>query len=226
MDSLEASSRWRRWIVDGTSEQIDFVLASLAAAPPTGWKWQSRAEPTQSTLITKERSERYDLDGTATRQAVSIGIDRVAESKLRGGSIWFEGAPLTQPAPKVAVSWNDIMRFLDEGIIPAARAAAAKVHLPSAEDVFFAELPFDVGNRLKLFTAEARKSLPLNSEEAERWHEFVVSAFRSKLFIDADSFVRWLTANGWQAEAAKELNLRFFDDSLLLSRFADEVLAV
>ena len=34
------------------------------------------------------------------------------------------------------------------------------------------------------------------------WREFVIAAFRSKTVVDAESFVHWLVANGWQ-EAAK-----------------------
>jgi hypothetical protein len=67
---------------------------------------------------------------------------------------------------------------------------------------------------------------PQNDPDSLWPDEFVVAAFRSKTVIDAESFVRWLVANGWQRESAKELNLQFFDQCLLLSRFADEVLTV
>lgn len=112
------------------------------------------------------------------------------------------------------------------GIVPAAQAAGARFQLPSSEEVFFTELPIWVRDHLRAFSNTARKSLPLNREESEKWREFVVDAFRSKTLIDAKSLASWLSANGWQPQAAKALSLRFFDDSLLLSRFSDEVLTV
>jgi hypothetical protein len=114
-----------------------------------------------------------------------------------------------------------LSRFLDEGVIPAARAAGANIRVPTPEDAFFSNLPVDIRDRLQTFSDAARKPLPLNREEAESWREFVIAAFRAKAVIDAQSFIDWLAAAGWPRETAAELNLRFFDHYLLLSRYAD-----
>ena len=83
----------------------------------------------------------------------------------------------------------------------------------------------DIRDRLQTFSDAARKSLPLNREEAELWREFVIAAFRAKAVIDAQPFIDWLAAAGWPRESAAELNSQFFDHCLLLSRYADEVSA-
>ncbi|MGH7137955.1 MAG: hypothetical protein ACREHD_19575, partial [Pirellulales bacterium] len=126
----------------------------------------------------------------------------------------------------VATTWDDVNRLLDDGIIPVARAAGATLRLPSSEEVFFSELPIGVRENLKAFSDAARKSLPLSREEAERWREFVVAVFRTKTVIDDKSFVQWLVSDGWQQEPAQALRLRLSDDSLLLSRFKDELLTL
>jgi hypothetical protein len=118
-----------------------------------------------------------------------------------------------------------VSRFLDEGVIPAARAVGANIRVPTLEDAFLANLPVDIRDRLQTFSDSARKSLPLNREEAELWREFVIAAFRAKAVIDAQPFIDWLAAAGWPRELAAELNLRFFDHCLLLSRYAEEVSA-
>jgi hypothetical protein len=115
------------------------------------------------------------------------------------------------------------MRFLDEGIVPAARAVpGASVQVPAPEDLFLGELPIDVSERLRTFSRAARKVLPLDCAEADLWHGFVVGAFRTRAVIDQRRFVDWLARESWSREDATELSQRFIDQCLLLSRYADE----
>jgi hypothetical protein len=118
------------------------------------------------------------------------------------------------------------MRFLDEGIVPAATVVpGASVHVPAPEDLFFDELPSDVADRLRKFSWAGRKVLPLERAEVDLWHSFVVGAYQSRAVIDQFRFVDWLVRESWRREDAMELSLRFFDQCLLLSRYADEVSA-
>ena len=226
MDPVEASSKWHRWTVGGAPNQIDQLLASLDARLPPGWKRLAGQELAEFNSLVNKGSAWYATETTTDKGGVAVSLERVKDSGLRGGRVVFPGAPYLGSTANLSASWNEIIRLLEQGIIPAARAASANVRLPSSEEVFFTELSIGVRDHLKAFADAARKSLPLNREEAERWHDFVVAAFRSKTVIDGDSLARWLVASGWQQEAAKELSLRFFDDSLLLSRFTDEVLTV
>ena len=83
--------------------------------------------------------------------------------------------------------------------------------------------PFDVRNRLRTFSDAARKTLPLNREEAELWRDFVIAAFRANASLDTQPFINWLSAAGWPREAAAELHSQLLDQWHFLSRYVDEV---
>ncbi|HET6880571.1 MAG TPA: hypothetical protein VFI31_10475 [Pirellulales bacterium] len=225
MDPEEASSRWHRWAVCGKTSQIDQVLSYLGANLPQAWKRLDGNDLAPFESLVKKGSTWYAFTGNSPVGAV-VSLERIKDAELRGGRVLFPAPPSPGPTANVSALWDEIIRLLNHGIIPAARAAGAALRLPSSADVFFAELPIAVRDRLQAFVDAARKTLPLNREEAERWHEFVVTAFRSRTVIDGNMFVHWLTENGWQQALAKELNQRLYYESLLLSRFTDEVLAV
>ncbi len=117
------------------------------------------------------------------------------------------------------------MRFLNEGIAPAAEAAGASIWVPTVEDLFFADLPPEVAASLRKFSQSARKILPLKSDETELWRVFVIGAFRAKAVIDGRRLVDWLAHESWDRNDAAELNLRFFDQCQLLARYGEEVSA-
>jgi hypothetical protein len=125
----------------------------------------------------------------------------------------------------MSAAWGQVMRFLEDGIVPAAQAAGVDFRLPTTAEVFLSELPADARDRLREFSQAAPKLLPLGREDAERWRGFVVTAFRAQAVLDPDQFTDWFIAEGWPKEAAIELTARFFDECLLLSRYADEASA-
>jgi len=156
---------------------------------------------------------------------VVLSVERIRDSELRGGRVWFEGPPFPAPTQGIPAAWDQIMRFLDEGIVPAAQSAGASIWIPASEDLFIADLPRDIAERLRRFSQSARKLLPLDRDESELWLSFVIGAFRAQSVIDARRFVDWLIHQGWEKNAAEELNYRFFDQCLLLMRYAEEVSA-
>jgi hypothetical protein len=122
-------------------------------------------------------------------------------------------------------SWGQVMRFLDDGILVAARTVEADVRIPTPAEVFLSELPSDVRDRLQEFSKAGCKSLPLSRQQTDLWHEFVIAAYRATAVIDAPQFTDWLITEGWSRESAAELDVRFLDQCKLLSRYADEVSA-
>jgi|GEM_PF-1339881 len=228
MDPAEASSRWHRWTVEGTESQIDHVFVTLNTNLPADWKRLTGKDLAPYESLVSQGSGWYATDPNPTQRRVVLSLERLKNSELRGGRVWFAGPPSPSSLStfSLSTSWDQIIRLLDDGIVPAARAAGAIFRLPTVEEIFFAELPQDVRDRLLAFSDAARKSLPLNRRESKAWGEFVIAAFRSRTVVNAESFVNWLAARGWDLESAKELNRRFFDQCLLLSQFADEVLAV
>lgn len=105
-------------------------------------------------------------------------------------------------------------------------SVGTKVRLPSKADLFFAGLPLDIRDRLQTFTLRSGRALPLGKDAIRLWHEFVVAAFRSDTLFDSDSLKEWLTSQGWPVPVASELTTRFYDQCMLLTRYADELAAV
>jgi hypothetical protein len=224
MDPAESAARWRRWTVRGAGSVISQLLSVLDTTLPAGWKRLTEDDLLPFRKFVRVGSAWYGRPVPAG-VGVALGLERFGEAELRGGWVWFAVAPNLTPAPGPSATWDDVMRFLDHGILPAARAAGADIQIPTSEEVFFSELPLEVGDRLRAFSHAARKSLPLSREEADRWREFVISVFRTKVIIDARPFTDWLVVDGWPRETAAELERQLLDDCLLLSRYADEVSA-
>jgi hypothetical protein len=226
MDPVKAASRWHSWAAGTTAAQVARLFDALDANLPGGWKrLTGEALATYQSLV-RDGSRWYAIDTAPAHSGVTLSLELFRASEVRGGRVWFTGPPYPAAGANIPGAWDQVIRFLDHGIVPAARAAGAQLRLPTPDDIFLSELPSTVRDRLRHFSDRARKSLPLSREEAEAWREFVVAAYRSKTVIDAEPLTDWLVRNGWRQELANELSLRFFDQSLLLSRFADEVSAV
>ena len=235
MEPVDSASRWHQWSVKGDGGVLARVIEGLDARHPPGWERLrgDALEPFRS--VVRPGSAWYALAAAPTYAAVTLSVERVRDAELRGGRVWFAAGPSYPPqaAASAAVSagsipgaWDQIMRFLDEGIVPAARAVSgASVVVPTVEDLFFGDLPTDVADRLRKFSQTARKVLPLDRAEAGLWHDFVIGAYRARTVIDEPRLVAWLVHEAWRREDALELSLRFFDQCLLLSRYAEEVSA-
>jgi hypothetical protein len=225
MDPVEGSSRWRRWAAKGTAAAISQLIDVLDTRLPTGWRRLTGDALIPYQSLARPGAAWYAIDPAPCHTGVTLCLERVGESQLRGGSVWLAAPPSPTPPPGVASAWDQVMRFLDDGVVPAARSAGVEMQMPTPEEVFLSDLPADVRDRLNAFSKTARKSLPLGREEAELWRGFVVAAFRAKAIIDPGPFTDWLVADGWAREAADELTARFFDHSQLLSQYAEEVSA-
>ena len=118
------------------------------------------------------------------------------------------------------------MRFVEGGIAPAARTVGAGVCVPSSADLFFADLPLDIRDRLVTFLSQSGKTLPLQRDTIGLWHEFVVAAFPSRTRVEGESLRGWLISQGWPVPAANELVFRFYDQCQLLTRYAEELAIV
>ena len=75
----------------------------------------------------------------------------------------------TAPPGSISGAWDQVMRFLDEGIVPAARAVlGAAVQVPAPEDLFLGDLPTDVAAQREILAgrqedapARSRRGGPL-----------------------------------------------------------------
>lgn len=244
MDLLANAWRWRQWKATGPEDALSRVFTILDANLPSGWRRLTGDELLPLGSLVRPGSGWYGLAPDPSRESFALSIERPIPELLRGGWVWSLergcfadsiGLPGTRDQAarfrvddldrRETAAWDAVGRFLDEGVTPTARAAGADIRVPPPEEAYFSELPFEVKDRLHRFSDAARKSLPLDSKEAELWRAFVVAVFRMEAIIDIDPFVNWLVAVGWPRESAIKLYSQLVDDCLLLSRYADEVSA-
>ena len=222
MDPLEDAWRWMRWTATGTEGAISEAFRILHANLPKGWKRLTGDALLRYGAMVKPGSGLYGSEATPPDAGIVVSIERPVPSMMAGGRVWLPTSPSPAGTNGVPVAWNDVGRFLDEGVVPAARVAGVSLRAPTSEEVFFSELPIDVGERLRTFSETASKSLPLNGEEAELWRDFVITAFRMDASLDTQPFINWLSAAGWPREAAAQLHSQLLDQWHLLARYVEE----
>ena len=242
MDPLAHAWRWKRWTATGPEDAISSIFTNLDANLPNGWRRLTGDELLPFGSLVRPESGWYGRKPDHACGSLALSIERPVPNQLSGGWVRTADRHCIHESNGLLVAgevgrfqdegaiprgetWHEVGRFLDEGIIPAARAAGVNIRVPPPEEMFFSELPFEVGDRLRRFSDAACKSLPLEADEAELWRDFVISVFRMKARFQTDPFINWLSAVGWPREAAAELYSHLLDDCLLLSRYADEVSA-
>jgi hypothetical protein len=198
------------------------LIECLDVNLPSEWKRLSGEELDPYRSLVHPGAAWYSIATTPQHIGVVLSVERPSTGVARGGRVWFAGPP-SPPTATIPASWEQVMRFLDEGIVAAAHSAGAQISAPSPDAMFLAELPPEIAEALRVFSRSAQKSLPLAPEDSRLWNSFVIGAFRARAVIDGRRLVDWFVHEGWAREAAKELNLRFFEQCLLLSRYADEV---
>jgi hypothetical protein len=223
MDPVENAWRWMRWTATGPESAISEVFRILHANLPSGWRHPTGEELLRYRGWGEPGSGCYVLEATPPEDGIVLSIERPVPTLMTGGRVWLPGPPSPTATNGVPAAWNDVGRFFEEGVVPAVKAAGATLRAPTSEEVFFSELPFEAGERLRTFSDTARKTLPLNREETELWRDFVIAAFRANAGIDTQPFINWLSAAGWPRGAAAELNSQLLDQWHFLARYVDEV---
>jgi hypothetical protein len=222
MDTVWRVGRWSRWRARGDEGAVSRLLATLDANLPPGWRRLSGAELPAETSP-RPGSACYALDAADSLAKLRLSLERSCATELRGGATCFASHPVT-PA-EASDAWEEVMRFLEDGVMAAAKAAGAEIVDPTPEEVFLSGLFVDVRSRLLDFARAARKTLPLSREEAERWRALTIAAFRFGTPIDCEPLRDWLVADGWPGDSAAELSARFADHWMLLSQYAEETSA-
>ena len=174
MEPVECANRWHQWSVKGACGMLTQVLDHLDAATPHKWKRLQGEELRSYQILVRPGLAWYSLETTPSHAGVTLSVERIRDSELRGGRVLFADPPSPTPAPSIPAAWNQVMLFLDEGLVPAAQAAGALIWVPTLEDLFLADLPPEVADHLQKFSQSARKVLPLDSDEAELWRVFVI----------------------------------------------------
>lgn len=227
MEPLESATRWHQWTVRGDDDALARVIATLDAALPAGWRRLTGDDLKPYGALVRAGAVWYALDPTPTVSGVALSVEHVRVGELRGGRV-LVSFPSQPPATRTVFPppWDQVTRFLDEGIVPAARSVPGlSILVPDVGDLFLGDLPPNVASRLRAFSQATRKILPLDRDEADRWRTFVVEAYRARAVLDAARFVGWLVHEGWTRGDATDLSRLFVDQCLLLARYAEEVAA-
>ncbi len=221
MDWNDATVRWHGWTANGTPEQITRLLGHLDTHLPTGWQRLTGAEEGLRQTWDPRSIHWYGSSGPM-HDGPTLGLTQPHGGELRGGRVLLGGPTLPPPSGAVGTAWVEVIRFLNEGIGPAAGAAGVDFRAPTVDDLFLRSLPIETRDRLQQFCVSARKALPLTSSEAERWRGVIVSAYRMRALFDTREFVGWLVAQGWEKGEAEELDKKLVQDVQLLELFRGE----
>ena len=136
----------------GSEEEIAQVFDTLDANLPAGWRKLSEDDLRPFSILPKPETGWYGFDTTSGRGGVVLSVDRLMNSVLKGGWVRFPGHPRwTINTPTIPVGWDEVGRFLDEAIVPAARTVGVDIKAPNVQEIFLADLPFEVRDRLKEF---------------------------------------------------------------------------
>src|SRR5260221_3140577 len=129
MEPVDSASRWHQWSVKGDGGVLARVIEGLDARHPAGWERLCGDALESFRSLVRPGSAWYALAPAPTYAAVTLSVERVRDAELRGGRAWFAAGP-TYPPPaapspgSIPGAWDQVMRFLDKGIVPAARAVS------------------------------------------------------------------------------------------------------
>ncbi len=221
MDLEDLDPYWHRWHVRGPAGTPARLLAALDANLPAGWRRLDEADVARGRPIVQKGAAWYGIDPSPASAGVTLSLVGRSDAELGGGALWTS-APLNSSPPAVAAGLGHLRRFLDEGVVPAAKAIGAAAHVPTSAELFLSDLSPEVRSQLAAFARAPERRLPLSRAVADLWRGFTVTAFREDADIDPERLARWLVGEGWPAETASELSWRFIDHWLLLTRYVEE----
>lgn len=112
--------------------------------------------------------------------------------------------------------------FAERVARPAARIAGYRVDLSRSTLQLDDEVPLNVGEALRRFSALANKSTGASHPlDRDRWFDFIILAHRSGARLDASTLARWLSeSEGWPEDEARDLAGEYERARELLARFA------
>jgi len=108
--------------------------------------------------------------------------------------------------------YNAILQdFVERVARPAAHAGGFEIALSSANQSLDDWLSAEPAAALRRFSHLANKSTgAAHPMDRERWHAFLIAAYRDSRRLDADQLVRWLVeVERWSAEKAQKLTIDY-----------------
>ncbi|MDR3632324.1 MAG: hypothetical protein P4L84_00730 [Isosphaeraceae bacterium] len=200
---------WRSSLYRGDPAAVDRFLGAIDATLSPGWV---RDHEYERTRLRPDRI-RCDLFDRAGDAAVRVWLQRVTETRVRGGPVQVLRHPPSDDAGRIG---RLVAEFADGCVLPAARAAGVRCTRPA-----FGPRSAVTPTAEMLFTRLADTvdgEWPLTDRAQGLWDELVSVCLAEQVAIDRAELGRWLADSGWEPEAVAALAGRFFADSEWLAK--------
>lgn len=208
------SSRWFHWSVIAPERKLMEMLSALDAGLPEGWQDCTEREKAYAGA---DCVRVYTLSPSVGWAGANLAVSLLQQQELRGGKV----EAVTAPGQTAPFPGHEVDRFLDDGLLRAAKRVGLAVKKGTVADIFFDDLPWEAQQSLSVFNNTSRKTVPLNRAESAAWQAFVIVAYRGPDSVSYEPLTEWLAAQGWPQPAATELTARLFDQFQLLSRYRE-----
>jgi hypothetical protein len=219
LEAIETINLWRRVLIEGKPECIDRMLDDVERRlREKGWTRDPEMEAKMGRSADRKQRWHCFAGGPHGGPRLMLGLTRVADRRVRGGTYVLLDAPPGMQPTDVAGVVEDVMKGV---LTPSASSLGLKVTIPRLGRN--SRVPPKTLAALVLFSDMAGGVWPLPSEELEQlWRRFVISACQEDAAFDVDELSDWFVTNGWSSEAAHALTKRFMSEASLITDYDDE----
>jgi hypothetical protein len=216
--ALDTINSWRRILIEGDPASIGRMLDDVERKlGEKGWTRETGMEAKLRGPSGREDAWRCFVGGPERGPRLILGLNRVSDRRVRGGTYSLLDGPPDMTTDDVARVVEDVIRDV---LTPCASEHGLKVTIPRLGAI--SHVPPRTLTSLRLFSDAAAGSWPLSPEQERLWRRFIINVCREDTMFDIDELLDWLVANGWSSEQARLLMDKFQNDVSLISEYQDE----
>jgi len=218
LEAIETINSWRRVLVEGSAEHIDQMLDDVERRlREKGWSRDPRVEEKMEGSANQKNRWRCFVGGPEGGPRLMLGLNRVSDRRVRGGTYSLLKGPYGMQPTDVARVVDDVIK---DAVTPSASDLGLKVTIPRLGRT--SRVPPKTLAALRLFSDLAAGAWPLSTDQEQLWRRFVIHACREDAAFDVDELSDWFVTNGWSSESARALTGRFMSEAGLISEYDDE----
>jgi hypothetical protein len=218
LEAIETINSWRRILIEGNPDQIDRMLADVERRlDEKGWTREPRIEAKMEPAPNQANRWRCFVGGPRNGPKLMLGLTRVSDRRVRGGTYSLIDGPPGMRTTDVAGVVGDVM---NEVVTPSASSFGLKVTIPRLGRL--SRVPPKTAAALLTFSDSVAGIWPLPPESERMWRHFVIDACREDAAFDVDEISDWFVTNGWASEAAHALTKRFISEAGLITEYEEE----
>ncbi len=221
LEAIETINSWRRILIEGKSECIDRMLDDVEKRlQERGWARNADAEAKLTRSADRKHRWICFVGGPAGGPRLMLGLTRVSDRRVRGGTYSLLDAPSGMQPTDVAGVVEEVMNGV---LSPSAASFGLKVTIPRLGSN--SRVPPNTLAALLRFSDLAAGTWPLSTDLEPEWRRFVINACQEDAAFDVDELSDWFVTNGWSSEGAHALTERFIGEASLITEYADEATA-